>query len=223
MSFVKFYGFAAWVGALHSETECSFWPADPTAIGWNPAMLLRTDLSATPSAARLGRITVRDIRIDDHVHDGGLTTIGPRWPGGSMVGGAWLASTVWDAAGAAQPQLPAARAGGRDYEYTSIQYFDNEQGNRRFYGFHGRITNAQAHLLRVDIWHPGTSISNPTRPAGSWWIDLATSADPTFTQINASKPEGAVFLDATTVTATPLITGPKLPPYKGTFGFPLPR
>ncbi len=220
MSFVKFYGFAAWVGALHSETACSVWMADPIAGGWSAAALVDIDLGMTPSGVRTGRIKVADVTVDDHLSDGGLTMIGPRWPGGAMIGGLWLASRVWDGLGAKQPPFPPPRAGGRGYEYTSIQYFDNEQGNRRFYGFHGRISGTQGPLTRVDLWNPGTSAANPVTPAGSWWIDLAASADPNHTQINPKQPDGAVFLDAATVTATPLITQPKLPVLKGSFLFP---
>jgi hypothetical protein len=187
--------------------------ADPSTIDFDPNRLVNIDFGATPTAARLQRIKIHDIEIDDHFTDGGLTTVGPRWPGGNPIGAAWLASRICDRL---KPTPTRVRAGGHEYEYTSYQYFEGEQHDRRFYGFHARIIDTQGSVTRVELWNRGTSISDPQHPASAWWFDLNAVADPNHTVINpiGKVLEGALFLDAHTVGLIQ-VSDPKIPPYKG--------
>src|SRR5690606_2035543 len=88
---------------------------------------------------------------------------------------------------------------------------------RRFWGVHAEIAAEQGSLALCTIWAPGTSRTQ--RPAGSWWIDLATQADPdangrTEVGTGAAPKQGALFLDALTVRGLAL-AGPKVPPWQG--------
>jgi len=107
---------------------------------------------------------------------------------------------------------------GHAYEYETVQYFDGEQGNRRFYGFHASVLQEQAPLSLVQIWNPGAG-ARGAPPAGAWWLDLKAAADPNTPPLVAGTP-GPLFLDVATVK---LITTfePKLPPYHGAFALPL--
>jgi hypothetical protein len=135
-----------------------------------------------------------------------------------MIGACWIPADAWKAL----PNPPVrgqGNASGRDYEYTTIQYFDNVEGNRRFYGFHARLAGApQGGLTLLEIWNPGTSIANP-KPAGSWWLDLAKVADPGGPTIDPQNPEGPIYLEHPTVQKITLFA-PKVPHVVGSFEFP---
>lgn len=218
MTRMELYGFPGWVGAITSPTKCAWWAADPAQLGWDPQALHGVDLAMTPSAALAGRIKPGDVQVDDHTSHGGRTTIGPLWPGGTMIGACWIPADVWKAMANPPPRAPV-NDGGRDYEHTAVQYFDNEQGNRRFYGFHAKLAGTpQGGLTLLEVWNPGTSIANP-KPAGSWWLDLAKVADPGGPTIDPATPEGPIFLEHVTVRSITMFQ-PKLPPSVGAFGFP---
>jgi hypothetical protein len=221
MSRLEFYGFPAWVGTISSPTKCAWWAADPNQLGWDQQALFESDFAMTTSAALTGAIRPDQVEVDDHVSQGGRTTIGPRWPGGAMVGACWIPAARWNQL-ATPPQRAQATAGGRDYEYTVIQYFDNEQSNRRFYGFHAKLAaTPKGGLSLLELWSPGTSIANPT-PAGRWWLDLGVVADPRGPTIDPSTTEGPIYIDQRAMHALPDLH-PKLPQLVGTFGFPPPR
>jgi hypothetical protein len=217
MTKVMFYGLPAWVGATHSSTVCDWWRVDPSTINWDRSLLYSVDLSLTPSAALAGRISVSQIDVDDFTANGGRTTIGPLWPSGNTIGACWVSDNYLSRAAAkARPGKPAT-ADGHGYEYTAMQYFDGEQNNRRFYGFHARVLQVQGNLSLAEIWNPGTG-SGTSPSAGTWWLDLAADADPNTPALVQGQP-GALYLDATKVGQIALFE-PKLPPYKGGFAFP---
>lgn len=217
MTKVTFHGLPAWVGAIHGPTTCEWWSGDPVQLRWDRAQLMRLDLARTPSAAVAGRIKPAEIECDDGPAAGGRTTIGPLFPGGMMVGTCWVAhGYVQRQAGKLAAGVPPG-VGGHDYEWTIVQYFDGEQGNRRFYGFHANVLQCQNHLSLVELWHPGTGTTG-AKPAGTWWLDLAADADPTAPPLVQGRP-GPLFLDRGMVGHMTLIE-PKSPPYRGTFAFP---
>ena len=220
MTRTVFYGFGAYVGTITGQTTCSFWPDDPQSLGWAAKAQIPVDLSKNPTAVRQNQISVADIQVDDHRLDGGLTGIGPRWPGGQPIGACWLSETYWSSLGASKPsrQPPSAPDDAHDYELTSILYWDGDLAGRRFFGFHAKILSTQGPLARVQIWHGGTARGPGHPPAGVWWLDLAQVAhpiDPIATQIEPGKvTEGALFLDAPTGRQLQLM-GPKRPPAAG--------
>ena len=223
MSRLEFYGFPAWVGAITSPTHCGWWSSDPAQIQWDPKAQIVVNLAHTPAAAIAGKIKSSEVEVDDYTGHGGRNTIGPLWPGSNVVGGCWLRSTVWQALDPKyRPAFPAPGASGHGYEYTTVQYLDGVQNNRRYYGFHAKAVSAKGHLTLVELWNPGTGIASPT-PAGSWWLDLAAIADPNGPQIDpATKPVGPVFLEQQAVKSLAVVE-PKFPRFVGSFPFPSPQ
>lgn len=209
-----FHLFGAYVGRLEGITRVGWWNGDPTASGFAASSLMTCDLSKTPSAARQGTITPQDIQCDDYRSEGGLNGIGPRFPGGQMIGSMWATETYLATVGS-----PAfATAGTYDYELTMTMYWNGELGDRTFNGFHARIVGApQGPLSLVEIWSGGTAQSGAA-PAGRWWLDIAAVSDPNYTTISPASPTGALFLDRQTARQLPL-AWPKKPPSLGTDDF----
>jgi hypothetical protein len=207
---------------MTSATHCGWWGDDPAQVNWDPLAQVATNLSRTPAAAIAGKIKSSEVEVDDFTAHGGRNTIGPVWPGAAVIGACWLRNTVWEALDPKyRPAFPAPKASGHPYEYTTVQYLDGEQDNRRFYGFHAKAISTKANLTLVELWNPGTGIANP-KPAGSWWLDLAAVSDPNGPHIEPVKqPEGALFLEPKTVQSLNLFE-PKLPKLVGTFLFPSP-
>ena len=216
MSKVTFYGSPAWVGAIHSPTICDWWNADPAQLDWDRSLLHTVDLAKTPSAASAGHIKVSQIEVDDHTRSGGRTTIGPMWPGGTSIGACWVSDHYLARTGAKAPPVAANH---HNYEHTTVHYFDGEQNNRRFHGFHASVVKAHGPLSLVEIWNPGTGTGSG-KPAGSWWLDLAADTDPS-TPPPSPGNAGPLYLDAAKLSHLALFT-PKFPPYVGTFAFPSP-
>jgi hypothetical protein len=223
MTRTVFYGFGGFVGRLRGPTECDWWADDPASLGWAQNALISVDLAKTPSAVRAGKLGVNDIQVDDHRTEGGLTTIGPRWPSGTAIGEVWLADTYFNSLGNKPPrQCASAGNDAYDYELTSILYWDGDLAGRRFRGYHARIVRANGPLAFVEVWNGGTA-RGKQRPAGTWWLDLAAVAhpvDPIATEISlAGQQEGALFLDTST-TSTMTISSVKRPPGWGGDSYP---
>ena len=224
MTRTVFFGFGAYVGTISGQTTCSFWPDDPQSLGWSTAALVPVDLARNPTAVRTNNIQVTDIDVDDYRLDGGLTGIGPLWPGGQTISAVWLSETYYNSLGANKPPRQPASApnDAHDYELTSILYWDGPMADRRFFGFHAKILSTQGPLSHVKIWHAGTS-KVPGQPhAGIWWLDLAAVAhpvDPIATQIApGGVTEGALFLDSPTASSL-LLRMPKRPTSSGSGDF----
>jgi len=221
MARTVFFGFGAFVGAIRGTTQIEWWADDPALSGFAATALIPVDLARNPSAARAGTIAVGAIEVDDHRVDGGLTTVGPRFPLGATVGALWLARDYYVSLGGRQPpRHPAAAAGDAyDHELTAVQCW-GELGDRRFLGFHAKIVSTNGALALVETWHGGTG--KPGRPpAGRRGPDPPAvarpfhAADPAATQIAIGGPaEGALFLDAQTTGQIQLL-GPKRPPGAG--------
>ena len=211
---ITFYGFGAFVGSLTGPTQCAWWPDDPATLNWALSALIPTDLSMTPTWARTAKRSWSDIQVDDHRQDGGRTTVGPRFPQGTMVGGIWLSETYWKSLGANQPARPTSRDG-HDYEFTTILYWDPALPGRRFHGVHAKLGPSHGPLTRVEFFDIGRSKVPGERTRGPFWLDLAQVAHPKdagATEVDASNPEGALFLDSSTlVTLGGGSGGPKIP------------
>jgi hypothetical protein len=208
MSKVMFYGTPAWVGAIEGPTVCQWWSSDPAQLNWDRALLNTVDLSMTPSAAIAGRIKVSEIEVDDHTGSGGRTTIGPMFPSGTSIGACWVSDSYM----VKTARKAAGVTNGNSYEYMTIQYFDGEQQNRRFYGFQANLVQTKGDLSLVQIWNPGTG-SGTAAPAGTWWLDLTADADPATPALVPNKP-AALFLDVRTVRQMTTFET-KLPRYQG--------
>ena len=204
MSKVTFYGLPAWVGAIHGPTICEWWDRDPSQLDWDRTRLHRVDLAKTSSAALAGHIAISDVEVDDHTSSGGRTTIGPLWPGGDPIGACWVSEGYLTRNGL----TPSS------HEFQLVQYFDGEQQNRRFYGFQANMLQQQSNLSLVQLWNPGTGATGAP-PAGAWWLDLDTHADPSAPALAPNQP-APLYLD--TQMARRLVTlDPKVPPFRGGF------
>jgi hypothetical protein len=199
-----FYGVSAFVGSITGPTTCSFWPDDPARIGWGSPQF-QVDLSMNPEAVRRGLITPADVWVDDHAayKTGGLTTIGPMFPGGATVGLCYVEESRCAALGAFDPRS-VGTTGGQPYEWCTVVYHDDvgtpaALAGRRFHGFHAEIHKSFGTVAIVSVWARGTSATKG--PMGTWTLDLAVHAHPVaagFTQIGVAQGQpktGAVFLE----------------------------
>lgn len=198
-----FYGVSAFVGSITGPTTCSFWPDDPARIGWTAAQFA-VDLAKNPEAVRRGLIAAKDVEVDDHAayKTGGLTTIGPMFPGGATVGLCYVEESRCAALGKFDPR--SATDAGNPYEWCTVVYHD-DQGTpkdlvgRRFHGFHAEIHKSFGNVAIVSVWARGTSASKA--PMGTWTIDMMAHAHPVaagFTQIGVAQGQprtGALFLE----------------------------
>ena len=216
MSRTVFFGFGAYVGALKSLTECSWWDDDPaTVYKFAQTALVPVNLAMNLSAARAGKIKYDDVQCDDHRQDGGQTTIGAMFPTGATIGACWLSEQYYQKLPNKPPRQPvSAPNDAYDYELTSYQYYGGELGDRRFFGFHANFGTTKAGLTQVDIWNAGTGRTKQPA-AGTWWLDLTQVAAPGY----PASGSGPLFLDAAT-TKTLMLAGPKRPPNMGDVDFP---
>jgi len=214
-----FYGMGAWVGHQTSVTGCRWWPNDPGAIAppFDPQRLITTDLSKSPQAVRDGRIQIANIEVDDPPLYGGGTKIGPTWPTGSTWNSIWIESSKYNALSAiAKPHRINYGMQCREYELTTVLYWDGPLKDRRFWGFRSAITSEQGGQALVSIWPPGRSGIPGQLPVGTWWLDLSAVAhpiEPGFTEVGVGlgvPKNGALFLDSRTVTNLQ-IQDPKIP------------
>lgn len=221
MTKTVFHAFSAFVGSVTGRTTCSFWTDDPasSAINWDPSKMVSVDLSKTPSAARAKQITWADVQVDDYPMSGGLTTIGPLFPGGQTIGAVWLSETYMKKIGLATTRKPAHA---HDHELRSIVYDgDPKYGDRRFQGFHAKVVGAPAtaagqQLTRLQIWNAGAGKAGGH--SGTWWLDLDDIADVAESDVGAKgAPEGSLYLDSgkKQIYLAGGGTGPKLPPSSG--------
>jgi hypothetical protein len=221
-----FHGFGAWVGRLDGRTACAWWADDPNNLSFDAHKLIEVDLARNPAAYLRGSIPIEDLQVDDAPVDGGLTKLGPTWPTGSTINSLWIEATFYNSL-PHKPQFPQPFMNCHGYELTTVvEWAPHAPGiQRRFWGVHCEITAERGPLALCTIWTPGTALTQ--KPAGSWWVDLATHADPTangFTAVGTgSAPKhGALFLDAPGIRSI-AIAGPKSPPWQGGQLIPSPR
>ena len=207
-----FYGFGAFVGSITGPTTCGWWDDDPAVLGWDPAKQYHVDLGKNPEAARRGLIRIDEIQADDYAgySHGGLTQIGPMWPGGKLSGACYVESNHWNNYGARKPKRVAAGVQAHQYEFSTVLYWDGDLAGRRFIGLHAEIRQPPpkgSTRAVVAVWAPGTSQVPGKAPHGTFVIDFATDVhpiEPDFTEIgiNAGDPQtGALFLSSNTFGA----------------------
>ncbi len=188
-----FYGVGAFVGSITGPTNCAFWPDDPVKLKWDPALLVKVDLANTPEAYRQGKITEAQIEVDDYFGYGGMTRVGPIFPGGAVLG------TLYYEQSRAQklPGDPTKRP--RAYEWATVVYHDGPMAGTRFHGFHAHVQNVNAGMALVSLWARGTSAVAPA-PMGTYWLDWANHvhpADPALPAVTAAKGQiGAIYISS---------------------------
>lgn len=223
-----FYATGAVIGSITGPTTVSFWPDDPQKFGWGQGSLVPIDLGKNVSAVRAGKLGVADIAVDDYVGYGGATGIGPMYPGGVMTGMCWLSSQQWAVlAGKGLPlsRIPAG-APCRDYEMTSVLYWNGTTPDRRYYGMYAAIVPGTAdlknHTAMVTIWQPGTSQIAGQLPLGTYLLDFTPGqwvhpVEKGLTEIGIEpgQPQtGGLFLDWSARKVVPY-DPPKNPTFSG--------
>ncbi len=189
-----FYGVGAFVGSITGPTTCAFWPDDPVKLKWDPALLVKVDLAKNPEACRQGKIAPGDVEVDDFVGygHGGLTHIGPRFPGGAVLGTLFLEESRCGALGAYDP-----RKSPNAHEWATVYYYDGPLAGRRFHGFHGTVVKANGSLGLVSLG--ARSAAAGAAPSGTYWLDFAAHVHPADGTLPGITPKvgdtGAVFID----------------------------
>jgi len=206
------------VGRIESATRIAFWPDEPADHGFDPSLLIMTDLSRTPAAAALGEISFDAVEIDDcycgPTGDLRGTTLGPRWPEIQVAGAVYLEQRFRDRLpDAIRPALPPKFMSGRAHEYTTVVYWpnaDDPRAGRRYAGHHAELLEERGTLARVVVFSPGTSNSPGAQPR-TLWVDLGspddTDAGPhSMTEIGLGRGRrsGALYLISTGIPATVL-------------------
>jgi hypothetical protein len=185
-----------------SPTNVSFWPDDPVKLNWDPHLLVSVNLARNPEAVRQGTIQ-RDpqtglyaVDVDDFAGygTGGLTRIGPMFPGGATLGICYLEESKCAALGAYDP-----RSKPHAYEFATVVYHDGPMAGRCFHGFHANIVKANGNLGLVSLWARGTGSIAGQPPMGTFWLDFAAqvhAVEPGLTQVvPVTNPTGAIFID----------------------------
>jgi hypothetical protein len=190
-----FYGVGAFVGSITGPTSCAFWPDDPNKLKWDPAQLVKVDLSKNPEAVRQG-LAPGAVEVDDFAgyNTGGLTRIGPIFPGGITMGTLYLEDSKCAGLGANDPRKLA-----RAYEWATVVYYDGQMAGRRFHGFHGNVVNASGNMGLVSLFPRGMSAVAGQAPFGTFWLDFPTLTHPVEPGLTGITPvkgqQGAVFID----------------------------
>jgi hypothetical protein len=224
MTRTVFYGFGATVGAITGPTSVGWWHDDPVTLNWAHGTLIPIDLGKNPQAHRSGKIKVHEIEADDY-HGytfGGLSRLGPMWPGGVMSGILWVESNYWARLGpkGIQPPRLLPHMQCHDYEMCTVLYWEGPLAHRRFQGLHAEIHSVQGTNALTTIWQAGTSKIPGHNPLGTYWLDLAQVAHPIehgFTTIGVGPNEpksGALFLDLAQRRIIPF-SCPKVPKWLG--------
>jgi hypothetical protein len=222
------YGFGSWVGSYSTLTQIAWWPQDPATLSpaYDVSKQINSDLARNLQAVRNGQISVAQIDVDDAPLYGGETKVGATFPGGTMIQGCWMEKGRYDALTTNKPGRIPANMQCRDYELTTVWYWNGTMANRRFWGFYGEITSETSPTsAQVAFWPAGKSLDVGQGPAVTAWMNFTTQVHPpeagfTVIQPGLGKPKhGAIFIDAVT-RGTLGLTGPKLPPGMGSNVFP---
>ncbi|MBV8760078.1 MAG: hypothetical protein JO257_22495 [Deltaproteobacteria bacterium] len=191
-----FYGVGAFVGSITGPTTCAFWPDDPKTLNWDLTKLVKVDLANTPEACRQGKINPAQVEVDDFAGygTGGLTRIGPMFPGGATMGTVYLE----ESRAAKIPGDPTTAP--RSYEWMTVVYYDGALAGRRFHGFHAVVQKpGPGQTALVSLYPRGTSAVPGQVPFGTFWLDFGVHVHPADGSVPLIPPtagsHGAVFID----------------------------
>jgi hypothetical protein len=209
----KFFGFGAFVGAIRGLRQVEWWPKDPATLtpAWDQNALIATDLAKTPLGVVQGLITIAQLEVDDHLMNGGLTRIGPRYPQGEMIGPIWLAETFYNSIPQGKRPPRHQTTEGSDYELTSLLHWNGNVPVRRFFGFRGKLNAINGTKFKLDVWHGGRGkipgeVGKP--------VEVDTANIDTTTSISNVGDDGAIYIEDSTARSLQLMS-PKRPEASG--------
>jgi hypothetical protein len=197
---------SAYLGRIEGMKQCSFWTQSPSEHGFDPAKLIRLDLSKTPNAALAGEISWDAVEVDDCISapNGELsgTTLGPGWPE-LQIGGAVLLEQRFIASLPDRLRPEQVSQTGYACEYMSTLYWPGGADARagiRYGGHHAEIIDERGPLAKLRVYPPGTSRGENRTPV-TMWIDLespeqcdAGSHSLTEVGVGDRPKSGAVYL-----------------------------
>ena len=210
---IVLHAFSAYVGSIRGATTVRFWTEDPGdgSVNWQRGQLIELDLSRNTTAAKNGQITWDQVDVDDFTLDGGLTTLGPRYPGGSMIGAVWLTESFMGRKGIQVARKPQHA---HDHELRALLHIDaSNKFAGRYQGFHAKVINTHGKLTEVQIWNAGQGKLGGQ--SARFGLDLAAISDTT--ESDVPKKDGSLYIetDAKRVYLAGGGTGPKIPAASG--------
>ncbi len=158
---IEFYAFEAFVARVAGEKLCDLWLRDPYEISYDHNQTISIDLGQTPTK------DFTKVEVDDFTSEGGLTSIGPKFPGSRrMEGGVWLTGAK---AVQAKQRLGAGGyppiAETADYRWKSILTRDSAAGApsfRRYMGFHAELlARDPSGICQFRVWSTSGDIALP--------------------------------------------------------------
>ena len=217
---IVFHAFAAYVGAVHGQRQVSFWIDDPSSgnIAWNAGALKKVDLAQTPSKALAGGCSWQDVDVDDFTLHGGLTTLGPMFPGGATIGGVWLSESYMKRNGLDESMKPGHAFG---HELRMVLYVDSS-GKKvtRYQGFHAKVLtpHGQGRFTQLKVWNAGAGKAKGHAITVAVDLDdISDTGESAMTRSSGAGDEGSLYVDydKKTVYLAGGGTGPKIPPAAG--------
>lgn len=223
---LTFHACEAFLCQVLRERTCRVWVSDPMKLvtPYDPARTIMLDLSKSPGDLAAAGQSIAGAEIDDYYTDGGLTRLGPRYPGAARDDNGHASdASVWLTEGKfkeAQALLVGPdyvpRPGTHSYQWQSI-LVANDPSNpatwRRYAGYHARRIAVDGKGRTVlKVWE---ALTNLTSEAGAKDV-VVDLADPTCcdavasTAFGANDQDGALFLEWSFAKERNLLS-PKLP------------
>lgn len=235
---IKFQAFEAFLCQVTGEYKCKVWLRNPKTDGYavltpnkKESMTLELDLQKTPALCK----DLADVEIDDFYTDGGLTRLGPRYPGSSLdtkgngnpvEAGIWLTGAKKTAADALLARLGASYppvAGTASYQWESILHIDdpvNMTGIRRYLGYHAQRVASGATGMALRVWRAEADIKDPVQAQHVIVTPGDVNQHHEKLDFAADGDSGVVYLEWEFAKKRALIS-PKLPiGFGGAGGFP---
>lgn len=137
------------------------WIRHPAELGYDDNAAYPLQIDASPTKKPL-----KDVVVDDHTHDGGYTTLGPRFPHAYASGGVYMAaSAIAEAIAADRKAAPAHLITCTDRPIPIDEtIFVQKAGESvtRHHGFYGTRLYQHGNQELWIVWNPGTWL--PDRP-----------------------------------------------------------
>lgn len=230
---INFFACEAFLYKVIGEFECQVWVLDPSVSNpkYDEKRVLKIDLASTPAQME----NLDDVEIDDFITEGGLTRLGPRYPGAARSEEAhaseasiWLTEKKFREAKALLGQSQShttPQVGTLEYQWQTILSIDDPDtmdGIRRYAGYRAKRVAMDAQGRRAfKVWNALADPASETQ-AQDVILDIAdtelcdTDSSAKFEQ---NGEEGALFLEWQYANSRNLLS-PKLPVGYGMGAFP---
>jgi hypothetical protein len=232
---INFFACEAFLYRVTGEFECEVWVKEPSALkvpyGQSKKEVLEINLKKTPIEVA----NLDDVEIDDFITEGGLTRLGPRYPGAARSEEAhaseasiWLSEAKFKDAKErllSSQSHSTPQAGTLDYQWQTILSIDDPStmnGIRRYAGYRARRVAMDVQGRRaLKVWN---ALANPTSESQAQDVILDITDKELCDKDSSAKfdqdgDEGALFLEWQYANSRNLLS-PKLPIGYGMGSFP---